>query len=110
MAGPAEIYRVVIRSNVVAAVEPAEPRSDHELAGTNLEAGTRLAMNNRENGCIDGVYHFADLNKAKDFAVLSLDFAQRLTEKSLENVKAHNFFAMPAWRNPLLAAERPQET
>ena len=109
MTGTAEVYRVVIRSNVVVAVEPAEPNSDVELAGTNLEAGTQLAMNHRENGCIDGVYHFADLNKAKDFAVLSLDFAQRLTEKSLENVKAHNFFAVPAWKNPLLAAEQPPE-
>lgn len=74
--------------------------SDTKVAETNLEAGTQLAQRNQQFGCLDGEYLFASLHDAKDFALLSLEFTRLLMEKSIEGVKAHNFYATPAWVNP----------
>ncbi len=95
-----DVYRVVIASNTVVRVEPVRLASDTKVAETNLEAGTQLAQRNQQFGCLDGEYLFASLHDAKDFALLSLEFTRLLMEKSIEGVKAHNFYATPAWVNP----------
>ena len=93
-----EVFRVTIRQNLViriGKVAKGTPGPD------NLSVGSRLAMNHKMNGCIDGEYDFSSIHTAKDFAVLSLDFITRLTSRSLEDLEAHNFYAKPIWENVL---------
>ena len=100
MNNSSEAYRVTIRQNLVIRIEKV---ADGAPGPDNLNAGTRLAMNHRENGCIDGEYDFSSIHSAKDFAVLSLDFIKRLASRNLEDLEAHNFYAEPKWENPLAA-------
>ena len=93
-------YRVVIVGNTVVRVEPVRLDVETKVAESNLEAGTQLAQRNQRFGRLDGEYLFASLHDAKDFALLSLEFTRLLMEKSIEGVKAHNFYATPAWVNP----------
>ena len=102
-----DAYRVVIVGNTVVRVEPVRLASDTMVAQSNLEAGTQLAQRNQRFGRLDGEYLFASLDDAKDFALLSLEFTRLLMEKSIEGVKAHNFYAAPAWVNPHI--QRGQE-
>jgi len=97
------IYRVAVRGNLVTRMEPYAPSEGDVVYDTKLEIGTQLATNHRNNKSIDGDYLFSSVHVAKDFAVLSLDFVQKLTEKSLEILKGHNFHADPAWSNPFLS-------
>lgn len=100
MSANSEAYRVVIRHNLVVRVGKVP---DGNPDADNLSAGTRLAMNHRKNGCIDGDYDFASIHTAKDFAVLSLDFTQRLANRNRDGLEAHNFYAEETWENPLTA-------
>ena len=95
-----DAYRVVISNNAVLRVEPVRLEFNDVIAESKLDAGTQLAQRNQRFGRLDGEYHFASLQDAKDFALLSLDFVRLLMEKSIAGVKAHDFRATPAWRNP----------
>ena len=101
MSANTEAYRVVIRHNLVIRVGKV---SDGNPESDNLSAGTRLAMNHQRNGCIDGDYDFTSIHTAKDFAVLSLDFTQRLANRNRDDLEAHNFYTDETWENPLAAA------
>jgi hypothetical protein len=94
-----EAYRVIIRYNLVVAVELVRVPEAQFADPTNLEVSAQLARNHMSNGCIDGEYFFGSLDDAKDFAVLSLDFARLLCEKTLSDVKSHNFYAKSSWYN-----------
>ena len=98
MKNSSQVYRVTIIQNLViriAQVPDGTPVSD------NLSVGTRLAMNHQKNGCIDGEYDFSSIHRAKDFAVLSLDFIKRLASRNLDDLAAHNFYDEPNWENTL---------
>ena len=75
-------YCVVVRHNLVQALRRVDAATAQSaVSHGNLEAATELARRFRENGCIDGDYHFDRADRAKVFAILCLDFAKALVEK-----------------------------
>ena len=96
-----DVYRVTIRHNLVIAVEPIRIAKPLPPGLTNLEIGRQLTRNHMENGCIDGEYLFKSMHDARDFAVLSLEFARLLFEKAHDHLKSYNFYVAPTWRNPV---------
>jgi hypothetical protein len=102
-------YKVVVCHNLVAAVESVEVAPETEVAEDNLVVTLKLAENFRRNGNIDGEYLFAGINKAKDFALVALDFVKKLAEKSEQGLAQHNFFGEPTWTNPSLAAKQKMQ-
>jgi hypothetical protein len=101
------VFRVVVRHNLVIAVESIEVAAPSGISGENLDVTLQLASNYRENGCIDGEYLFTSIHQAKDFALVALDFVKRLMEKSEQGLNAHNFYSEPDWHNP--SAGKPQK-
>jgi hypothetical protein len=101
-----DAYCVTIRHNVVVNVEPVSVTTELLANASKLAVSSQLARNHQTHGCIDGEYLFGSLDDAKDFAVLSLDFARLLLEKSVDGLKKHNFYANNSWRNPHVP--RPQ--
>lgn len=99
----AESYRVVIRHNLVIAVENVELSEGDEVPEDNLEVTLALAQNYRQHGSIDGEYLFSSVHRAKDFALVALDFVKKLMEKSEQGLEGHNFYSQPAWHNPSAA-------
>ena len=82
-----DFYAVVVRHNVVCAIErlaapPAEP-----VPATPLEVGTQLAANHRAHGCIDGRYYFDDAQRARVFAALCLEFTRAMVDKRLAQIE-----------------------
>ncbi|MBI1384398.1 MAG: hypothetical protein GC150_05765 [Rhizobiales bacterium] len=95
------VYHVIIRHNLVVAIEavpiaPGARREDDPLAVTS-----RLAANHQANGCLDGTYELADVEAARHFARLSLDFAARMIEKTGERLDAARITGV-GWTNPFL--------
>jgi hypothetical protein len=84
----ADTYIVVVRHNVVAAIEHSTEPPDRPIPKTPLEVATLLATNNRVNGCIDGRYYFDNSQGARIFAELCLEFTRALVDKRLAAVKA----------------------
>ena len=84
----ATVYVVVVRHNIVTALEQVPDGTDAPVAKTTLEIGTQLAENYRVSGCIDGRYLFDNAQRARVFAVLCLEFVHALVNKRLEAVKA----------------------
>lgn len=84
----ADIYAVVVKNNVVCAIERCIEPPPEPIPKTPLEVGTQLATNNRVNGCIDGRYYFDDTQRAKIFASLCLEFTKALVEKRLKAIDA----------------------
>lgn len=82
-----DAYVVVVRHNVVCAIERAQPEPGVRIPATPLEVSTQLAANFRDLGCIDGRYHFDDPQRARIFASLCLEFTKALVEKRLEAVE-----------------------
>ena len=78
-----EAWVVVVRHNLVTAIERAGPEEAMQAAATPLEVSTRLAANHREHGCIDGRYCMGDAQSARIFATLCLEFTRALAEKRL---------------------------
>ena len=103
MSQQSQIYRVGIRHNLVVRLERV---TDGHPEYDNLSASSRLALAYQKNGCIDGDYNFTNINKAKDFAMLSLDFVKRLATRNLEHLETHNFYTEPTWKNPLIHSDR----
>ena len=83
----ATIYAVVVRHNVVTALEQAAG-VDAPVPQTKLEIGTQLADNYRVSGCIDGRYLFDNAQRARIFAVLCLEFTRALVDKRLQTINA----------------------
>lgn len=83
-----DTYVVVVKGNVVCAIERCTAPSPEPIPKTPLEVGTQLATNNRVNGCIDGRYYFDDTQRAKIFASLCLEFTKALVEKRLAAIDA----------------------
>jgi hypothetical protein len=83
-----DIYVVVVKHNMVTALERAAESVNVSVPQTKLEIGTRLAENYRVNGCIDGEYRFDNAQRAKIFATLCLEFTRALVDKRLDVVKA----------------------
>lgn len=77
----------MVKHNLVTAIERAEPPAGTAVAATPLEVSTRLASNNRENGCIDGRYWVGDAESARIFATLCLEFTRATAEKRLAAVE-----------------------
>lgn len=83
-----DVYVVVVKNNVVCAIERSSEAPPEPIPKTPLEVGTQLATNNRVNGCIDGRYYFEDTQRAKIFASLCLEFTKALVEKRLAAINA----------------------
>ena len=97
---PGPLYKVVIKHNIVCAIQRIDDPSPGDVPQSKLEVSAQLATNNQINGCIDGDYYFQDATLAKNFAVLALDFVKRLTEKTLEQIENRHFGGEFDWRNP----------
>ncbi|MEP6657031.1 MAG: hypothetical protein ABJC33_07325 [Betaproteobacteria bacterium] len=80
----ATVYVVIVRHNIVTALEPAPDGIEMSVPQTKLEIGTQLAENYRANGCIDGRYLFDNAQRARIFAVLCLEFIRALVDKRTE--------------------------
>jgi hypothetical protein len=83
-----ETYVVVVRHNLVCAIEPAREPPPEGIPATPLEVSSQLAANHLANGCIDGSYYFTDTMHARTFAELCLEFTKALVEKRLAAVNA----------------------
>lgn len=101
-------YCVVVRNNIVVAIETLAAAPDTEVAASPLDASTRLAANHRENGCLDGAYYFAEAETARRFAVLGLDFTRRVAERSIEHLNGAHI-GDDGWRNPSCLPEGENE-
>jgi len=107
MSAEPSCYRVVVRSNLVTAVEPLFAAPGAPVAATPLEVSTILAANHRLNGCLDGSYYVPDAEMARQVASLSLDFVAKLVENSTKSLNAASL-APDGWRNPFTAhGQRP---
>ena len=74
-------YRVVVRKNLIEEIRHQRLLAeDQQLLRTNLEAGTSLAQNFQQFGCIDSDYFFDDSERAKIFASMCLDFMKKLID------------------------------
>ena len=81
-----ETYVVVVRDNLVCAIEPGGPPSSTPI--TPLEVATQLAENYRSAGCIDGRYRYDDAMHARTFAELCCEFVAALVEKRATAIRA----------------------
>ena len=81
-----DAYVVVVRHNLVCAIEPVADMPRESIPATPLEVSTQLAANHRANGCIDGRYYFRDTMHARTFAELCLEFTKAMVEKRLAAV------------------------
>jgi len=84
----AETYVVIVKNNLVTAIERLSEPLDRPIPKTPLEVSTELADNNHRNGCIDGRYYFEDTQRARIFASLCLEFIKALVEKRLAMIEA----------------------
>lgn len=99
-------YRVVVRRNLVVRIEPtgrAAPEADP------LAVSTRLAENNRANGCIDGDYELASFEEARHFAALCLGYIKNLCEKSLDAIADAGADGAEEWENRFLPGQSPPD-
>lgn len=96
------VFRVRVRHNVVCALDAVPARPDLVVPETKLEVSTQLARNHQAGGCIDGDYHFADVDTAKYFAVLCQDFVKRLVDKTAAELEKLRTAPEQAWRNLLV--------
>ena len=97
-----QVYRVRIKHNVVIAIERTRREDNMPVGETNLQIGAQLARNNLQNGCLDGDYFFDGANGAKEFALVSIDFLQKLLGKAQESIDNQNFHTSPDWTNPIV--------
>ncbi len=93
-------YRVIIRHNIVVAIEAVAVSDAAIVASDALAVSSKLAQNNRRNGCLDGEYMVRDGEAARFFAHLSLDFVKRTAEKSIEHLESVSI-SEAGWINPL---------
>ena len=82
-----ETYVVVVRNNLVCAIEPGGS-SASALPVTPLEVATQLAENYRRAGCIDGRYRFDDAMHARTFAELCCEFVAAMVERRAASIRA----------------------
>lgn len=87
MASTRNIYQVVIKGNLVCAIEPVSPQDTPLRSGTPLEVGTQLAANFTNSGSIDGVYAFQTTSQAQEFAILCLQFGKALLDRRLKTIE-----------------------
>jgi hypothetical protein len=92
-------YRVFVRSNLVTSVEPLMVAPTGAIASTPLEISSILARNHQSNGCLDGAYYVPDAEMARQVAALSLDFIDRIVEKSIASLNAASLHPN-GWQNP----------
>ena len=83
-----DTYIVVVKNNVVCAIERSTGTPPEPIPKTPLEVGTQLATNNRLHGCIDGRYYFDGTQRARIFACLCLEFTKALVDKRLAAIDA----------------------
>jgi hypothetical protein len=97
----APVFRVRVRHNVVCGLDAVPASPGLVVPDTKLEVSTQLARQHQIKGCIDGDYHFADIDTAKYFAVLCQDFVKRLIDKTLADLERLRTAPDETWRNPL---------
>jgi hypothetical protein len=78
-----QAYVVIVKGNLVCAIQPRSASHEPAIAGTPLEIASALAANFESHGSIDGVYAFGDSAAARTFAVLCLGFSKALLERRL---------------------------
>lgn len=93
------VYRVVVRHNMVAAIEVVTGSPEMDVAASPLEVSSRMAANYQANGCLDGSYDFGEPETARQFATLGLDFIKRIADKATENLTSSHI-SEQGWRNP----------
>lgn len=96
----AEIWRVSVRRNIVAGIARIETAGAPPAGDDPLAASTRLAQNNRHNGCLDGDYDFATSENARHFAALCAGYVKNLCEKTIENLSDVGSDDLARWDNP----------
>lgn len=107
MSPDSSCYRVVVRSNLVVAIDPQSAAPDLAITATPLEVSSLLASNHQTQGCLDGVYFVPDAEMARQVAALCLDFMAKLVEKSIASLNAASLHP-DGWHNPLTAhAQKP---
>lgn len=100
-------YRVLVRSNLVTSVDPQMIAPTDAIAATPLEVSSILARNHQTNGCLDGAYYVPDAEMARQVAALSLDFIDKIVERSIASLNAATLHPN-GWQNPFTErARRP---
>ena len=85
------IYRVIVTDNIVCALDRVPYAPHLDIPSDELEVSTRLSQNNLRNGRLDGTYYFEDPDHARQFAILCLDFAKRLIDRTIDRLEAADF-------------------
>ena len=82
------VFEVIVRHNAVQAIRRVARTPDMHVPESNLEVTSELARNHQCHDCIDGCYRFGEFERARNFAVLALDFAKRMLGKRIEEIEA----------------------
>jgi hypothetical protein len=85
------VYRVVVTDNIVCTLDKVPYAPEMQVSDDELEVSTRLSQNNLRNGRLDGTYYFEDPGRARQFAILCLDFAKRLIDRTIDRLEAADF-------------------
>ena len=96
------LWRVSVRRNLVVRVAPVPGEGGGD---DPLEASTKLAQNNQQNGCLDGDYDFATAEHARHFAALCAGYMKSLCEKTIDSVNQHGDLEGQGWTNPFLPGD-----
>jgi hypothetical protein len=81
-----EVFVVEVRHNVVQSMVKERVANDLPLPATRLEIATQLTENYQQSGCIDGLYRFETVERARVFAILCLEFVQAVITRRLEEL------------------------
>lgn len=82
-----DVIVVEVRHNLVTGMRKDRVSRDVPLPDSRLEIATELAENYRRNRCIDGLYRFATVERARVFAILCLEFVEALINKRLDRLR-----------------------
>ena len=101
-------WRVLVVKNLVTAILPAPASADDPPEDDPLKVSTQLAMNNIENGCLDGNYDFNSFENARHFASLCAGYFQNLSERTIVSLSNHDASGTSEWKNQFLIKGKEQ--
>jgi hypothetical protein len=103
-----QVFRVVVRSNMVVEIQTLEV--DVDVLDASLEdtltISTILANNNKINGKLDGDYDLGSFETARHFAALCLGYQKQLCEKSIESLTNINVGDSGVWTNKYIPTSK----
>ena len=80
-------FVVVVEHNLVSRIAQSDEADAEAVGRSPLEISTRLALNYRTRGSLDGRYYFDELPQARVFATLCLEFMRALADRRLTTLK-----------------------